>query len=74
MMGLVNKIFGRGHDRATNGRKGSGADRLAADRARQLSIPQAESLTNQAAVRAHMEQELADQRAHREASQAAPTD
>jgi hypothetical protein len=73
-MSLVNKIFGRRQANTAGNGKTSETDRLAADRARQIAIPQAQSLTDQAAVRARMEEELAQARARREAPQPAPGD
>ncbi len=69
-MSLVNKLFGRGHGKGTSDGKTSEADRLAADRARQVSMPAAQSLSDQAAARASMEQELEAQRERRESAPA----
>ncbi len=68
-MSLVNKIFGRGQGKAK-----SDKDRLAADQARQFTLPDSQSLSDQAATRARMEEELAQQRAQRQSTQAASVD
>jgi hypothetical protein len=70
-MSLVSKILGRGHGKEASGGV-SEDDRLAADRARQLSVPAMQSNEDQEAVRARMEEELAAQRARRQ--QAAQAD
>ncbi len=70
-MSLVSKILGRGRGKGTSG-KVSEDDRLAADRARQLSVPAMQSNEDQEAVRARMEEELAAQRTRRQ--QAAQAD
>ena len=68
-MSLVNKIFGKGQGKANSER-----ERLAADQARQFTLPDAQSLSDQAAVRARMAEELAQQRARRESAQPAAAD
>jgi hypothetical protein len=73
-MSLVNKLFGRGQAKAAENTKTDESERLAADRTRQFAIPTAQSLTDQATIRARMEEELAQARVKREAAQAAASD